>query len=83
MAWANGVEPVELGSSRAGWHLAALELWRLWEKRPKLRKRTLLFVAWRFVPPNVKLIAIGVASGLLLLFAAGFAALVFGITQLT
>ena len=62
--------------------MAAFELWSLRHRLPKLRKRTVVFLAWRFVPPNIKLIALGVASGVLLLFAAMFAALVFGITQL-
>jgi hypothetical protein len=81
-ALANHGERAWPGSGRAGWHVAALELWTLWQRRPKLRKRTVLFLAWRFVPPNVKLIAVGVASLGLLLFAAAFAALVFGLTQL-
>ena len=82
MAWANGVDPVEFGSGRARLHMAAFEVWSLWQRRPKIRKRTVVFLAWRFVPPNIKLIALGVGAGLLVLFAAMFAALVFGITQL-
>ena len=82
MAWANGVESVELGSGRARLHMAAFEAWSLWQRRPKVRKRTVVFLAWRFVPPNIKLIVLGVAAGVILLFAAMFAALVFGITQL-
>jgi len=79
----DNIEPVQSRSGRAAsWHMAAFELWSLWQRRPKLRKRAIVFLAWRFLPPNIKLIALGVAAGAILLFAAMFAALVFGITQL-
>jgi len=74
---------VRLGASqRAGWQLAALELWRLWQSRPKLKKRALVFLALAFVPLKLKLIAVGAAALAFLLLAGVFAALLFGLIQL-
>jgi hypothetical protein len=66
---------------QAGWHVPALELWRLWQSRPKLRKRALALLVWRFVPLKLKLAAVGAAALALLLFAGAVGALLFGLSQ--
>jgi hypothetical protein len=50
--------------------LAALGLSGLWMRRVSLTKRTLLVLAWAFVPWKLKLVAAGVAAAWLMLVAA-------------
>jgi hypothetical protein len=78
----SSVDRIRLGRGRLGWGLAVVELYRLWQRRPPLKKRALLFLAWRFLPPNVKLIALGVSAATIVVFAGALAALGFGLSQL-
>jgi len=76
-----GIQRGKLGS-RAAWQLAALQLWRLWQSRTKLRKRALIPLVLLFVPLKLKLIAIGAAAFALLLVLGALGAFVFALTQL-
>jgi len=64
------VDPVGLGSSQDRWRLAALELWRLWQSRPRLCKRAVIALAWSYTPRKLKLAA-GAAAALALISLAG------------
>jgi hypothetical protein len=77
-----GVQRGKLGS-RAAWHLAALQLWRLWQSRGKLRKRALIPLVLLFVPLKLKVAAFGAVLLMVLLVAGTLGALIFALTQLT
>jgi hypothetical protein len=64
------VEPVRFRSSQHRWQLAALELWSLWQNRPRLRKRDVLALAWSYTPRKLKLVA-GAAAAFALISVAG------------
>jgi hypothetical protein len=66
----------------AGWLVAALTLLALWLVRPRIGKRALLTVAWRFTPRRLKLVAGGAAALALIVAAGSTAALALVLHQL-
>ena len=59
----------------AGWLLAALTVLAFWLVGPRLGKRGLLALAWRFAPRRLRLVAGGVAVLALVVLAGSVAAL--------
>jgi hypothetical protein len=66
----------------ARWLVTALTVVALWFVGPKLGKRGLLALAWRFAPRRLRLVAGGVAALALVLLAGSVAALALVLTQL-
>jgi hypothetical protein len=62
--------------------VAALTLLGLWLAHPRVGKRALLAVVWRFIPRRLKLIAGGAAALALIVLAGSVAALVLALNQL-
>jgi hypothetical protein len=75
-----GDEWIEFRPAR--WLLAAVALLSLWLVRPKIGKRALLALAWRFTPRRPRLIAAGAAGLTLMALAGSVAALVLVLDQL-
>jgi hypothetical protein len=75
-----GDEWIEFRPAR--WLLAAVALLSLWLVRPKIGKRALLALAWRFTPRRLRLIAAGAAGLALMVLAGSVAALVLVLDQL-
>ena len=76
-----GEEWIEFRPAR--WLVAAITLLGLWLARPRVGKRALLAVVWRFIPRRFKLIA-GVPAALALIVLAGsIAVLVLALNQLS
>jgi hypothetical protein len=66
----------------ARWLLTALTVMALWLVSPKLGKRGLLALAWKFAPRRLRLIAGGVAALALVVLAGSVAALALVLNQL-
>ena len=66
----------------ARWLLTALTILTLWLVGPKLGKRGLLALAWKFAPPRLRLMAGSVAAVALLVLAGSVAAFALALNQL-
>jgi hypothetical protein len=75
-----GDEWIEFRPAR--WLVAALTLFGLWLARPRVGRRALLAVAWRFIPRRLKLIAGAAAALVLVVLAGSIAAIALVLNQL-
>jgi hypothetical protein len=66
----------------ARWLVAALTVLGLWFVGPKLGKRGLLALAWRFAPRRLRVVAGGVAALALIVLVGSVAALALVLNQL-
>ena len=66
----------------ARWLLTALTAMTFWFVSPKLGKRGVLALAWRFAPRRLRLVAGGVAALALVVLAGSVAALALVLNQL-